>query len=623
MIIKGDYRDHQRDLLKVDTAILGSAFAAPLLYKAFEFFGFPSSPMETVIFEKFNLTPNQVEVKVKTGSHVLVTEAMKEIEIMRATIVTGEFSSYRTNYHLSADPSELEKKPDTRDYCRQAGIGASPKETADHARNLQSLIKNGTSIVTLDADTDILAEIQHPQKSYYLNRLVEISSIGALTSAGVIIALESLKKKPKKKSNINNVKKYASIFVLLGGTVASTLLLSQSKKNSKDCAAPAGENSANIETLGRNMAVEKAEGAEIEFEKYLNLVNKLPVMGYNEGLVKVRNLEMAYHLWRLIALSVGKDQDGIKIYSHHGSSHGEIEDLTLQGPEALQNQLLTYIRRVGNLGNYLNDQSIEVAAQEYAANGQLKNSTYANLYDSITELAKYINFFQEVNNIGNGSSPTLRETEVPYNLIPPSAKTLMFRNIIENIEKIGSEKDVVYTKGGFLKTALMTSLAYTSSLESKLNKSKNELIGKAKEEKIVGQLDFDRERVLWFDQYMAVNLKPDSFLIDGRLMVGCMEVNGRICPIVREFGLENEKIIAEEKLLLGPEEILVGLNKRIYDKASPANLPNHTTGVSLSSGFGKLATTDLDFFQKGNYPSENTYWYQGEDPAKFRILTLK
>lgn len=619
------------DLSRRDTLKLGEVAAGALAFPwkgLAEFFKIPNTPTELAIFNFLNLVPEQCQLSINAGDHTILDKSMEALTSMSPVILTGEQKPSLLAEFLTIDPQSYLGDGDQRNVCVDPGVGSAPIELSTNAKNLQQLIQTGSTIVTSDAEDIALVteDLQHLPKDTVLKRT------GLGIGAAVLIATLAIVKKnsnTQEKMSMKTILKYAPLFIFGGGVALATgVLLGQTT----DC-GPSGETQA-TETLGRVPAIEQNVADEISFEKFVNNIKGAPpVMDYYDGLVHVRNLEMAYNLWRVVAESVGKGQTGVKIFEKHGNAHGAVEDLFMDGPEVLQGELVEYMKKVVQVGNSFNKTIKAASVQAYIDAGggnQLDNDKYDKLFskvqdqwfENVSSIANYVRFFQETIKVGDDQVLSPREIESMRR--PPSARTLMFREMINEINLAEDDKGSLSSKKGMLKSALMVAIAKDAELETELIKAKSNLKGEPRQETVIGQIDLQQSTTLWFDQLMKGNFIKEMYTIENQLIVGCVEINGRTCPVVREFTTSQDQVIGVDKVLLGNDKVAVGSKTYSYSTNKPEGLPEDYLGtVDIITNFGKSQTEEVDFVQAKDFAEPNVFWSQDPtDLAKVNLIRI-
>jgi len=613
-------RNDRRNFLK-----LGAASAVVLAFprgKLAEFFKLPSSPTEVALVKFLNLFPEQCQLSINAGDHTILDQSMEALTSMGPVILTGEQKPSLLSEFLTIDPQSYLGDGDQRNVCVDPGVGSAPIELSTNAKNLQQLIQTGNTIVTSDAEAIALftEDLQHLPKDTVLKRT------GLGIGAVVLITTLALVKKnanTQEKMSMKTILKYAPLFIFGGGVALATgVLLGQTT----DC-GPSGETQA-TEELGRVPAIEQNVAREIDFEKFINSIKGAPpVMDYYEGLVHVRNLEMAYNLWRVVAESVGKGQTGVKIFEKHGNAHGAVEDLFMEGPEALQVELIEYTKKVVQVGNSFNGIIIDMIAQSYTGDQQLTNKEFQKIQDqwfaNVSSIANYVRFFQETTKVGD--DPVLSPREIESMKRPPSARTLMFREMINEINMAEADSGPLSSKKDMLKSALMVAIAKDAELETELIKAKSNLKGELRQETVIGEIDLQQSSTLWFDQFIKGSFKKELYTVENQLIVGCVEINGRTCPVVREFATSQDQVIGVDKVLLGNDQVALGSKTYSYLANKPEGLPEDYLGtVDIAVNFGKSQTEQVDFVAAKDFAEPNVFWSQDPtDMAKVNIIRVK
>ena len=610
----------RRDFIKLTETAAG-ALAFPWKGLA-EFFKISNTPTELALFNFLNLVPEQCQLSINAGDHTILDKSMEALTSMGPVILTGEQKPSLLAEFLTIDPQSYLGDGDQRNVCVDPGVGSAPIELSTNAKNLQQLIQTGSTIVTSDAEDIALVteDLQHLPKDTVLKRT------GLGIGAAVLIATLAIVKKnanTQEKMSMKTILKYAPLFIFGGGVALATgVLLGQTT----DC-GPSGETQA-TETLGRVPAIEQNVADEINFEKFVNSIKGAPpVMDYYDGLVHVRNLEMAYNLWRVVAESVGKGQTGVKIFEKHGNAHGAVEDLFMEGPEALQGELVEYMKKVVQVGNSFNRTITDMIAQSYTGDQQLTSSEFQKIQDqwfeNVSSIANYVRFFQETTKVGN--DPVLSSREIESMRRPPSARTLMFREMTNEINIAEADSGPLSSKKDMLKSALMVAIAKDAELETELIKAKSNLKGEPRQETVIGEIDLQQSSTLWFDQFMKGSFKKELYTIENQLIVGCVEINGRTCPVVREFTTSQDQVIGVDKVLLGNDQVAVGNKTYSYSANKPEGLPEDYLGtVDIVANFGKSQTEQVDFVQVKDFTELNVFWSQDPtDLAKVNIIRVK
>lgn len=610
----------RRDFIKLSEVVTGTL--AFRLKSLAEYFKIPNTPTEIAIFNFLNLVPEQCQLSINAGDHTILDKSMEALTSMGPVILTGEQRPSLVAEFLTTDPQSYLGDGDQRNVCVDPGVGSAPIELLTNAKNLQQLIQTGNTIVTSDAEDIVLVteDLQHLPKDTVLK------GTGLGIGAAVLIATLALVKKnanTQEKMNMKTILKYAPLFIFGGGVALATgVLLGQTT----DC-DPSDETQA-TETLGRVPAIEKNVAGEIDFEKFVNSIKGAPpVMDYYDGLVHVRNLEMAYNLWRVVAESVGKGQTGVKIFEKHGNAHGAVEDLFMAGPEALQGELVEYMKKVVQVGNSFNGAIIDMIGQSYTGDQQLTNNEFQKIQDqwfaNVSTIANYVRFFQETTKVGD--DPVLSPREIESMKRPPSARTLMFREMINEIDITKEDSGPLSSKKDMLKSALMVAIAKDAELETKLTIAKSNLKGELRQETVIGEIDLQQSTTLWFDQFMKGSFKKELYTIENQLIVGCVEINGRTCPVVREFTASQDQVIGVDKVLLGNDKVAVGSKTFLYSTNKPEGLPEDYLGtVDIVVNFGKSQTEQVDFVTAKDFSEPNVFWSQDTtDKAKVNIIRVK
>ena len=610
----------RRDFIKLTETAAG-ALAFPWKGLA-EFFKISNTPTELALFNFLNLVPEQCQLSINAGDHTILDKSMEALTSMGPVILTGEQKPSLLAEFLTIDPQSYLGDGDQRNVCVDPGVGSAPIELSTNAKNLQQLIQTGSTIVTSDAEDIALVteDLQHLPKDTVLKRT------GLGIGAAVLIATLAIVKKnanTQEKMSMKTILKYAPLFIFGGGVALATgVLLGQTT----DC-GPSGETQA-TETLGRVPAIEQNVADEINFEKFVNSIKGAPpVMDYYDGLVHVRNLEMAYNLWRVVAESVGKGQTGVKIFEKHGNAHGAVEDLFMEGPEALQGELVEYMKKVVQVGNSFNRTITDMIAQSYTGDQQLTSSEFQKIQDqwfeNVSSIANYVRFFQETTKVGN--DPVLSSREIESMRRPPSARTLMFREMTNEINIAEADSGPLSSKKDMLKSALMVAIAKDAELETELIKAKSNLKGEPRQETVIGEIDLQQSSTLWFDQFMKGSFKKELYTIENQLIVGCVEINGRTCPVVREFTTSQDQVIGVDKVLLGNDQVAVGNKTYSYSANKPEGLPEDYLGtVDIVANFGKSQTEQVDFVQVKDFTELNVFWSQDPtDLAKVNLIRVK
>lgn len=583
----------------------------------------PNTPTEIAIFKFLNLVPEQCQLSINAGGHNILDQSMDAITSMGPVILTGEQRPSFLKNDLTIDPESYLDHVDSRNVCTNPGVGSAPIDLSANAQNLQELIRTGNTIVTSDAEDIVLVteDLQHLPKDTVLKRT------GLGVGVAVLIATLAFVRRnfsnTHEKTSMKTILKYAPLFIFGGGVALATGVLIGQTTN---CGLP-GETQA-TETLGRVPAIEQNVAAEISFENFVNSIKGAPpVMDYYDGLVHVRNLEMAYNLWRVVAESVGKGQTGVKIFEKHGNAHGAIEDLFMEGPEVLSGELIEYMKKVVQVGNSFNRTITDMLTQSYNDNQQLTNDEFQKIQDqwfeNVSSIANYVRFFQETTKVGD--DPILSPREIESMKRPPSARTLMFREMINEINMTEENNGPLSSKKDMFKSALMVAIAKDAELEIELIKAKSNLKGESRQETVIGQIDLQQSTTLWFDQFMKGNFRKEMYTIENQLIVGYVEIYGRTCPIVREFTASQDQVIGVDKVLLGNDQVAVGSKTYSYSTNKPEGLPEDYLGtVDITVNFGKSQTEQVDFVQAKDFAEPNVFWSQDPtDLAKINIIRVK
>jgi len=208
---------------------------------------------------------------------------------------------------------------------------------------------------------------------------------------------------------------------------------------------------------------------------------------------------------------------------------------------------------------------------------------------------------------------------------PPSARTLMFREMTNEINIAEADSGPLSSKKDMLKSALMVAIAKDAELETELIKAKSNLKGEPRQETVIGEIDLQQSSTLWFDQFMKGSFKKELYTIENQLIVGCVEINGRTCPVVREFTTSQDQVIGVDKVLLGNDQVAVGNKTYSYSANKPEGLPEDYLGtVDIVANFGKSQTEQVDFVQVKDFTELNVFWSQDPtDLAKVNIIRVK
>jgi hypothetical protein len=582
-----------------------------------DFSRIPNTPTELAIWRFLNLTPEQCQLSINVGDHAILDQSMKVIAMEGPVILTGEQRPSVLTEFLTIDPQNYLDDSDTRNVCVNPGVGSAPVNRFVNATNLQQLVQTGVTIVTTDAEDSVLGDLQHLPKNTILQRI----GLGVGLVALLALVKRNLSNN-KEKMSMKTALKYAPVFIFAGGIGLVVGILGEQMIN----CGQSGETKA-TETLGRVPVIEQQLLEEVNFEQFIDGIKGRPqVMDYYEGLVNVRNLEMAYHLWRVVAESVGKDQMGVKIFAKHGNVHGAVGDLFMRGPDALQKELTKYIKKVVQVGNTFHQIIIDTITQKYISDKELAFIEFQEIQDTwfkyVFSIADYIRFFQETSKVGDNPVLSLREIESVRR--PPSARTLMFREVIDAINLADEDKGVLSSKKDMFKSALMVALAKDAQLEIELIKAKSNLKGELRLETVMKPINLQQTRILWFDQFMKGSFEKEFYTIEDQLIVGCVEINGRICPVVREFTVIQDQIIGVDKVLLNNDQVAIGRTYR-YLTNKPDGLPKDYLGtVDIAINAQKTKTKQVSFVQAQDFAEPNVYWLQDQiDLAKIDIIKLQ
>ena len=535
---------------------------------------------------------------------------MQTFTDMEATILTGEQSNNSLLTELQANPDELRQQKDTRNICTDPGVGSDPRKLAISATNKQKLTTENLKKIT--------------KNTFDVGVALSILGTALITSQEI---LKKSKTTKDNKLNKLNVLKLAPAYIF---TLGSAIYAGTQLHSVIDCKPE--QTTEVIEISGRNPAVEKQVENEIKFEEFINTFDKVPVMGYQKGLIHVRNLEMAYHLWRVIAENTPTGAPTrTNILATYGNAHGKTNDLFLKGPQYLQNELLTYMRRITQVGVTYNQIIKDELSKKYLPDKNLSQEELKPIdeqwYSNVDSLTNYIRFFQETTTVGD--SPLYDNTELATSTRPPSARTLMFREIIAEISKDDKNNGPYSSKSDFLKSALMVALAKDASIESQLNQTRANLQNVPRTEKLYAEINLESQPVLWFNQYLKNDFNKNFTTVDKQLLVGCVEIYGRMCPIVREFTSQEDKIIGIDKILLGNDYVGISKKRYIYSLNKPNELPEIIKVAVIAPN--KAGKTDMEFFlnsdkEKLSEPTElgTIYWNNeiNNDPSQTNVVIL-
>lgn len=619
----------RRDSVVKIAPLTAAACAAPW-NRISRLFDLPSTPVEVAIFSQLNLTPSQCRVAPTTGSHNILDASIDALQSMGGqTILTGEQSAVSLVESLSADPTLYLSEADTRNFCDNPGVGSSPVDKATDARNLQMFVASGGIIVTADANPVVLAaeDLQHPPIATQVRTGAGVLAGITLLGAAAHLLRSSNKQQEKSTHFIQK-----NIPALLVGAVAA-LATGYAIGQSNHCTPEEVQAAATEEQLGRVPAIEVELANEVATEGFINtLTGPPPVMDYYEGLVDVRNLQMAYNLWRVIAESVGKGQTGVTIFEKHGNVHGGIEDLFLEGPEVLQEKLRIYMKKIATYGSGSSINIKNMLAEAYVSAGgqnQFDKDTYSGLYmkvqnlwfENVVTLSNYMQFFQETTRVGESSIMTPREVESIKR--PPSTRALLFREMKEKMSAEENDTGPLSSIQGMFKSAMMLSLAQDARSEVDLAVATSQLTGKPRQEVVIGQVDLAKTPIIWFDQPMKSAFTREFYTIEGQQIVGCTELYGRVCPIVREFTVSGDEVIGVDKLLFGSDQVAYGNRTYSYSSNKPENVPSdYVMCTSISSQEGHTQTDRIELLPS-TY-SDAVYWAVDQnDPARINAVNIK
>jgi len=581
----------RRDFLKIVGGIPLGAKVAENAISAGEKLELETDIGKAIVRET-GLSWRQLKFEVSLVSH-FVTDRFEGKHVNEENpskqIFLGEFKTGLLITDLKTDPDvdiTSDKESLSSDYPSEGGLA---EEMRRHVVLLKKLVEGGYTFVSTDADTYPLfyePGVRHVAYSSILGKasLLLASGIGLSTALSFLISKKITKAKA----------------IGLLGTIATMGIGLSMFDFSRD--------EEKWEKLGKSKGVELLSQAELFLEK---MIEEDPnFLRYKEGIISFRDSVMALHAWQTIVSSVGKDDVGLDLVFMAGAAHGGSMRKFVKGIETLTGEIGVYADRLLDYVDELVEMVIIAETDE--------KSAYTPDYAAHI-LADYGRMFSEPSKIG--PNPVFSIRSLACGKTVPSARGILWNRIDKMLNGLGgNKKDLI--KEEMLNQAKIIMLNYWGETDIGLLKIEEEL----KKKEIQGQefqLDFAK-LVNWYDYRDYGYLEGVNIAIGNDLIVGDVQEEGKIYPVIRRFKKEEGAIITQDFVQMTRGGLIAGEKREYVSQGGEYVLEDDLALLQLwvDGETGGLIAPLVRNVRKGNKLSAGeVYVLEGEkDPFNAQVV---